>query len=71
MGKLLEDREHHVLLTQGTCVLNLELLCIGKEIGRRFLFQFLKVHGLDTLVTAGTTGWPVDIGGKPELVENL
>jgi hypothetical protein len=65
LGKLLEDREHHVLLAQGACVLNLQLLGIGKEISRRFLFQFLKVHGLDTLVTAGKTGWPVNIRGAP------
>ena len=56
VGQLLENREHHVLLSQGACVLDFEFLGICEEIGRRFLFQFLKMHGFCTLVGAGYVG---------------
>jgi hypothetical protein len=29
------------------------------------------MHGLDTLVKAGKTGWPVEIWGKPVSIVNL
>jgi len=34
LRQLLEYRKHHILLAQGACVLDFELLGIGKEVGR-------------------------------------
>ena len=42
--ELLQDREHHVLLAQGRCVLDLQLFRIGQKIGGRFLLEFLQIH---------------------------
>src|SRR3546814_14214177 len=44
LGELFQDREHHVLLAQGACVLDLQLLGIGEKLGGRFALEFLKIH---------------------------
>ena len=53
LGQLLENGEHHLLLAQGRCVLDVELLGVGQEVGGGLLFKFLKIHGFYAFKTGG------------------
>ena len=50
LGQFLEDREQHVLLAHGRCVLDLELLGEAQQIRRRFGLQILQLHCLHALL---------------------
>ena len=42
--ELLQDAEHQLLLAEGAGVFDLELFREGKELGRRFCLEVLKLH---------------------------
>ena len=44
LREALQDREHDLLLAQRGGVLDVQLLGVGEQIGRRFGLQFLQVH---------------------------
>ncbi len=44
LGQVLEDGEHHVLLAQAGCVLDLQRFGVAEQVGRGFCLEFGEVH---------------------------
>ena len=44
LGQLFQDREHHVLLSQHTRILDLQIFGISQKIGWGFILKLLEVH---------------------------
>ncbi len=53
LGQILQDREHHVLLAQRRCVLDLQRFGVAQEVGGGFGLQFGKMHGRSPIDDAG------------------
>ena len=74
LGEFLQDREHHVLLAHGRCVLDLELFGEREQIGGGFGFQILQLHRLQAVLDCHgglhlryTLGeWSVEPGARSE-----
>ena len=45
LGQVLEDREHHVLLAQGRCVLDLQGFGKAQQVRWGFCLEFGEMHG--------------------------
>ncbi len=72
LGQFLQDREQHVLLAHGRCVLDLELLGERQKIGGGLGFEILQLHRLQAFLDSHENTWNKGREGvsRPDVTAN-